>query len=117
MAIQVVRFQTDSGPQWGVHSDGKVAALSGDWPTTGRFLTEGGADAARTVDGFDLDIDALDLLSPVTQDADYICQGLNYASHLEELDVILKTPFTTFSSIRPLLVSVAQRMTWFDQHM
>ena len=85
MAIQVVRFQTESGPQWGVHSDGKVAALSGDWPTTGRFLTEGGADAARTVDGFDLDIDALDLLSPVTQDADYICQGLNYASHLQEI--------------------------------
>lgn len=85
MAIQVVRFQTASGPQWGVHLDGKVAALSGDWPTTGRFLTEGGADAARAAGAFDLDLQALDLLSPVTQDADYICQGLNYASHLEEI--------------------------------
>ena len=46
MAIQVVRFQTESGPRWGVHSDGKVAELSGDWPSTGGFLTEGGAEAA-----------------------------------------------------------------------
>ena len=85
MAIQVVRFQTESGPRWGVHSDGKVATLSGDWPSTGNFLTEGGAEAARNPGAFDLEFEALALLSPVTQDADYICQGLNYASHLREI--------------------------------
>jgi len=85
MAIQVVRFQTASGPQWGVHSNGKVAALSGDWPTTGLFLTEGGVEAASAVIAFDLGLDELKLLSPLTQDADYICQGLTYASHLKEI--------------------------------
>lgn len=85
MAIQVVRFQSEAGPQWGVHSNGKVAVLTGDWPTTGRFLSAGGVEAARDAASFDLSFETLELLSPVTQDADYICQGLNYASHLKEI--------------------------------
>jgi len=85
MAIQVVRFQSESGPEWGVHSDGAVSVLIGDWPTTGAFLTNGGVEAARVADSFSIPLESLRLLSPVTQDADYICQGLNYASHLKEI--------------------------------
>lgn len=85
MALQVLRYQSKTGPLWGVHSNGNVCTLQDSWPTTGAFLTEGGVEAARAAQTFDTPLNELDLLSPVTQDADYICQGLNYASHLAEI--------------------------------
>jgi 2-keto-4-pentenoate hydratase/2-oxohepta-3-ene-1,7-dioic acid hydratase in catechol pathway len=91
MAIQVVRTLIDDRPTWGVHRSGTVTLLPGDWPTTGEFLTGGGADAARSIAGTvadrtpEISLDELRVLSPVTKDGDYICQGLNYASHLREL--------------------------------
>ena len=88
MAVQVVRFRAEDGPRWGVHRSGWVTCLSGQWATTADFLTQGGVEAARDAnpdsDG-ELDIFQLDLMSPVTADRDFICLGMNYASHLKEL--------------------------------
>lgn len=85
MALQIVRFEEDGHVKWGVHNDGKVAALDGNWPTTGSFLTEGGPDAARAAEPGELNLKDVTLLSPVTRDGDYICLGMNYVSHV--LDV------------------------------
>ena len=91
MTLQIVRFLADHRPVWGVHQAGQVTHLAGDWLSTGEFLAEGGPEAAelavRRLD-HELAISALPdlrLLSPVTVDGDFICQGLNYASHLREL--------------------------------
>ncbi|MEM6475383.1 MAG: fumarylacetoacetate hydrolase family protein [Pseudomonadota bacterium] len=85
MAVQVVRYQTDTSFGWGVHADGMVCPLNEDWPTTGAFLTDGGVEAANAARDFTIPLTNLNLLSPVTEDAEYICQGLNYASHLREI--------------------------------
>ncbi len=87
MAIQVIRFQTSGGVAWGVNIDGKVTTLEGNWATTGAFLTDGGADAAWSIDpGTDgEDLSRLRVLCPVTSDRDIVCLGMNYASHLREL--------------------------------
>ncbi|MEM6826400.1 MAG: fumarylacetoacetate hydrolase family protein [Pseudomonadota bacterium] len=85
MAIQVVRFRAGESFAWGVHDHGLVCALEGGWSTTGEFLTKGGVEAAYGASEFGIPISDLTLLSPVTRDADYICQGLNYASHLREI--------------------------------
>lgn len=85
MAVQVVRYRTDSSFCWGAHADGMVCPLEGQWLTTGEFLTNGGVEAAHAAFDFTTPLADLKLLSPVTSDADYICQGLNYASHLREI--------------------------------
>ncbi|MEM6857345.1 MAG: fumarylacetoacetate hydrolase family protein [Pseudomonadota bacterium] len=85
MAVQVLRYKTAASFGWGVHADGMVCPLEGDWTTTGAFLTGGGVEAAYTATDFTAPLSDLELLSPVTSDADYICQGLNYASHLCEI--------------------------------
>lgn len=87
MAIQIVRYDVNSDPFWGVHSDGKVTQLTGRYDTTAAFLNQGGREEAAKIDAGSgpLDIKDLRLLSPVTRDGDYICQGMNYASHLLEI--------------------------------
>lgn len=90
MTVQVVRYAVGEGHVWGVHREGLVAALDGDWATTGSFLTGGGASRAHEVaqtrfDSSALRLEDVELLSPVTTDGDLICLGMNYASHLREL--------------------------------
>jgi len=103
MAIQVVRYQQGGAPKWGVHKDGKVAPLSGDWPTTEAFLTSGGQEAAAQAGAGTLDYDTLTILSPITRDGDYICCGMNYKSHVLDIgrkveDCVHNVMFTKASS-------------------
>ena len=104
MALQIARILDNNQIRWCVHHGaevrGQLEPIAGDWATTGDFLTQGGPAAAlraleltRTpagnVDASSLTLAELSsevrLLSPVTRDGDFICQGLNYASHLREL--------------------------------
>ncbi len=67
MAIQVVRFQM------------KDAAA-------GAIAIWGGLEPARTLTAADatISLDSVTLLSPVTQNQQFICQGTNYESHVRE---------------------------------
>ncbi len=87
MAIQLVRFRDGSGTRWGVHSNGGLSPLSGDYPTTRTLFEAGGpADAeAAARQPPQMKIADVEVLSPVTRDADYICQATNYASHVREI--------------------------------
>jgi len=86
MAIQIVRFQkAKGGPQWGVHQNGQIVPLKGKWATTGAFFQEGGPLEARSASGKPIPLDSVTLLSPVTNDGDYLCQATNYAGHLIEV--------------------------------
>ena len=86
MAINVIRHQTDRGPRWAVLKDAFAFPLDESYPTTGAFFEMGGPTAAHNVrHDRGAPLSALDLLSPVTSDGDYICQGLNYAGHLREI--------------------------------
>lgn len=97
MAVQVVRYLQDGTPAWGVVHDRRVAPLPGHYASTADFV-DAGIDAAwaSTPAQASLSLDGLQLLSPVTGDRQFVCQGTNYASHVREsgLDPD-KIPFNT----------------------
>lgn len=85
MAIQVVRFMHEGSPAWGVMHDRRIAPLAQRYASTADFITNG-LDAAwsRSAEQATLNLDQVTLLSPVTEDRQFVCQGTNYASHVRE---------------------------------
>src|SRR5476649_199924 len=85
MAVQVVRYLKDRKPAWGVVHDRRVAPLSRSYASTADFVGVGIDEAwASTAAQASLSLDELQLLSPVTDDRQFVCQGINYASHVRE---------------------------------
>lgn len=103
MPLNVARIQAAGRIGWAVNSPEGLRRLSGDYPTTCAFFQQGGAaDAARAA-GEGETVKADRILSPVTQDARFVCQATNYASHVKEVGgdpaaVINNVVFTKASS-------------------
>lgn len=87
MAINVARYELNGNIGWGVVADGGLTPLVGSYETTGDFMRNGRGEA-RTVAAAgtenNIPLDHVTLLSPVTQNQQYVCQGTNYVSHLVE---------------------------------
>ncbi|MDH7972108.1 fumarylacetoacetate hydrolase family protein [Sphingomonas sp. AR_OL41] len=85
MALNVARVEAAGRVVWAVDSPHGLHRLFGDYPTTRAFFEQGGPDdAARAVTEGEAVI-ADRIMSPVTQDAQFICQATNYASHVKEV--------------------------------
>lgn len=102
MATSVVRFQpkaapTSTAPQWGVLFDRRIAVLPIQAATTGEFIRHGRAQArAAQREQATVLLDDVTLLSPVTHNQQFICQGVNYESHVRESGLDPKNfPFNT----------------------
>lgn len=102
MATSVVRFQpkaapASSAPQWGVLFERRIAVLPTQAITTGDFLRHAmGLARAATREQATLSLDEVKLLSPVTTNQQFICQGVNYESHVRESGLDPKNfPFNT----------------------
>jgi 2,4-didehydro-3-deoxy-L-rhamnonate hydrolase len=102
--IRIVRYEKSSHAAWGVLHDDRVVPLDAAYETTGALLRNGMDDiqsAASRVGT--LQLANLDLLSPVTQNQQFVCQGVNYEAHLKESgisreDLPFNTIFTKASS-------------------
>lgn len=102
MATSVVRFRPKAGPassppQWGVLFDRRIAVLPTEAMTTGDFVRHAlGLARAATPDQATLGLDDVKVLSPVTTNQQFICQGVNYESHVRESGLDPKNfPFNT----------------------
>lgn len=85
MAIQVVRYEHEGRQGWGVVHDRLIAPLSHSYTSTADFVSGGIEEAQRSTRSLaSLQLDAVTLLSPITEDRQFICQGINYASHVRE---------------------------------
>ena len=87
MGISIVRFdQPDQPTQWGVVGREEIAVLKEAYPSYRELMDQCFADSGM------LDTEGLErvsrndvrLLSPVSNDVQIFCQGLNYASHRAE---------------------------------
>lgn len=86
MGIQLVRVGTPSNIiSWGILSGTQVEALDGPANSLNDFLKSGGLSARKVTGTFSLD--RLSFLSPITVDAQIICQGKNYLTHLLETGI------------------------------
>ncbi len=91
MSTTIVRFQKGrrGGSAWGVLRDRTIRLIPGSYPTLAAFLERGAAKARKmarakgTAKGA-LSIEKVTILSPVTADAQIVCQGKNYVDHIRE---------------------------------
>lgn len=110
MAVQVVHFMHEGAPAWGVVHGRRVAPLARRYAGTAGFVGEGLDEAwASTPAQATLPLDALELLSPVSADRQFLCQGTNYASHVRESGMDPdKIPFNTLFTKAPSCLAPAQ---------
>jgi 2,4-didehydro-3-deoxy-L-rhamnonate hydrolase len=101
MAISIVRYVhplQPASPTWGVLFDRRIAPLLGAYPTTGDFI-EHGQREARSMGAAQasVSLDEVKVLSPITTNQQFLCQGINYGSHVRESGMDpAKIPFNTF---------------------
>lgn len=84
MAIHVMRFNHQGSIGWGVVRGGRITPVPGDHPTTNAFVTGNAIESLRILQGESLDMRDVEILSPVTQNQQFICQGANYRQHMIE---------------------------------
>jgi 2,4-didehydro-3-deoxy-L-rhamnonate hydrolase len=89
MATRVARLEVNGAPIWAVETSLGLLPIDGNYRTTRAFFEEGGEQAARALaqspTGTPIDLAAAKWLSPVTQDAEFVCQATNYANHVREV--------------------------------
>lgn len=107
MATSVVRYTHPAQPDqahWGVLFDRRIAPLSGQHATTADFIRHGQVEArAMTSAQAVVALDEVRVLSPITTNQQFLCQGANYGSHVRESgkdpsDMPFNTFFTKASS-------------------
>ena len=100
MSRTIVRFVRNDAapvPQWGVRFGALIAPLPVQASTTGDLLTHHWdllwhIEESRAT----LPVDSVQLLSPVTRNQQFICQGVNYLSHVHESELHVENfPFNT----------------------
>ena len=85
MATNLLRFETDGQPRWGVVSGTQVAPLSGAYATTAALIEQGEMDwRVARIGSAAMDIGDVKILSPVTTPCRIYCQGANYRQHMIE---------------------------------
>jgi len=97
--VNVVRYQHEGDVRWGVAEEGSVFPVAGDYPTTRDFMLQGAARArdGATTAGGSIALSAVDVLCPITRERQFICQAINYHSHMRESGVDpASNPFNIF---------------------
>jgi 2-keto-4-pentenoate hydratase/2-oxohepta-3-ene-1,7-dioic acid hydratase in catechol pathway len=90
MAVPLIRYcPSDAADQalarWGVLFDRLIAPLPGDYPTTGDVVRAARpAAGALTAADASVRLEEVHVLSPVTGNQQFLCQGINYESHVRE---------------------------------
>lgn len=85
MSVQIARYMHNEQIAWGVVHGHRIAPLRGSYQSTRHFIRHGLDEAwSTTAHDATVELDDVVLLSPVTQDQQFVCQGTNYASHVRE---------------------------------
>lgn len=85
MALTLVHYIDGKSPDWGVVFDRRIAPLAAGALTTGELIDRHwDAIWAQKPHSASIALDSVKLLSPVTRNQQFICQGINYDSHVRE---------------------------------
>jgi len=87
MSVDVIRFQDHHGIRWGVLRERRVTPIARELATTGDLVRGTTARELAELAGESLDVSKLRILSPVTQNQQFVCQGANYRQHMIESGV------------------------------
>lgn len=84
MAINIVRFEHHNQAHWGVLHEQRIALIPGDFATTGELISGTSIEQLKALPASDLTLQQVTLLSPVTRNQQFVCQGANYRQHMIE---------------------------------
>jgi 2-keto-4-pentenoate hydratase/2-oxohepta-3-ene-1,7-dioic acid hydratase in catechol pathway len=84
MAIHVIRFEHQNRAQWGVVTKDQITPIPGEFATTADFIKGNDIDMLRKLGPGTIPVSAIRLLSPVTRNQQFLCQGANYRQHMVE---------------------------------
>lgn len=104
-AVNVVRYQHQGRSHWGVIRAGQITPIPGDFATTGELVRGTRIPALQALAGPTLALAAVELLSPVTANQQFVCQGANYRQHMIEsgMDPDVKTYNMIFTKAQSCL--------------
>ena len=109
MPRTIIRYAEDGAPRWGVQFGRLVAPLQVDACSTGELLSRHW-DLLWTTEPAQagVPLERVKLLAPVTHDQQFICQGVNYRSHVAESGLRLEDfPFNTLFTKAPSSITAA----------
>ncbi len=84
MPLNVLHFKHGGRPQWDVVRSGLVTPVPGAFETTGAFLEANAIETLSSLNGPTVKEADVELLSPVTPNQQFLCQGANYRQHMIE---------------------------------
>ncbi len=84
MSINIARFQHQGRTRWGVVRGTQLTPIPGDFPTTGDLVRGTSIAELSKLTGESIDLGDVELLSPVTRNQQFVCQGANYRQHMIE---------------------------------
>ena len=87
MPINIARFEYKAELHWGIVKDDAVLPIPGAFATTGELVASVNIDALKQVTGTEIPLTDIKLLSPVTRNQQFVCQGANYRQHMIESGV------------------------------
>jgi len=93
MPLNVVHFAHRGHAQWGVIREGVITPVAGAFASTADFIRANPVEALSRLGGPTLAESDVELLSPVTRNQQFVCQGANYRQHMIEsgMDPDVKT--------------------------
>ena len=98
MTTDVVRYRHAGRTAWGVTRAEGVIPIDGDFESTRDFVLEGLGRARAAAEGTGLlPHSEVELLCPITPDRQFLCQAVNYHSHMRESGMSPEgSPFNIF---------------------
>lgn len=84
MPVNIARFEHQFRTHWGVVDGDHVRPLGAEFATTGDLVSGISIDEAKGVETEAIPLSSVTLLSPVTRNQQFVCQGANYRQHMLE---------------------------------
>jgi 2,4-diketo-3-deoxy-L-fuconate hydrolase len=87
MAVNIARIEYQNTTHWGRQSGDTITLLDIPAGTTGELIENHTVDELKAMTGSEIAIAQVKVLSPVTPNQQFVCQGANYRQHMIESGV------------------------------
>ncbi|WP_321930493.1 MULTISPECIES: fumarylacetoacetate hydrolase family protein [Paraburkholderia] len=84
MPLNILRYRHEGRVHWGVVRNGLITPVPGNFDSTGAFIEANSVGRLSGLTGTTVAEWAVEWLSPVTPDQQFLCQGANYRQHMIE---------------------------------
>lgn len=119
MPHTLLRYADSHGTHWGIQNGKMVAPLCNGTLSTGQVLTEHWEHIwEMDTHQASTPLEKVQVLAPVTTGQQFICQGINYRSHVEESGIDLaQFPFNTLFTKAPSCITAADAPVVIPAHV